>query len=124
MEDMAPRACSPTLSFFTSVNVADVMPGTARLILTPQTRFFLCRDDKGIYAVDAACTHKGTDVNFVSAEAGFSCPLHGATFDFNGEKPGAPATEPLTHYLVCTTASGTIVVDTEQPVPAGVRYRV
>jgi len=106
------------------VNIADVMENTATLLTLQATRVFLCRDSKGVYAMDAACTHVGTDVNFVDTSSGFKCPLHGATYDFNGEKPTSPAPSPLTHYLVCTTVSGTVVVDIDQPVAPSVRYRV
>jgi len=121
--DMAPRACN-SLSFGTSMRIDQVQVGTALLIDASSTRIFLCRDDRGIYAMDAACTHLGCDVKFVNAGSGFACDCHGATFDFGGEQPTSPAPGPLKHYLVCATSSGTLVVDTEQPVPAATRYKV
>jgi Rieske Fe-S protein len=121
--DMTPRTCN-SLSFGTAMRIEEVQLNTARLIDASSTRIFLCRDDRGIYAVDAACTHLGCDVKFVDPTSGFRCDCHGATFDFNGEKETAPAPKPMTHYLVCATTSGTLVVDTEQPVPATVRYKV
>ncbi len=55
---------------------------------------------------------------------GFMCPLHFATYDFNGDHPTAPAPLPLAHYLVCTTVGGEVVVDTQQEVASTIRFRV
>jgi nitrite reductase/ring-hydroxylating ferredoxin subunit len=110
-------------SVATGLNAADVVVGTATLRTTPQANLFVCRDAAGIYAVDAGCTHLGCDVQFVSAQAGFSCACHGATYDFNGERPTAPAPKPLAHYAVCATPSGALLVDTEQLVDACARFK-
>ncbi len=85
---------------------------------------FVCRDAGGYYAMDAACTHIGTDVDFVSAADGFVCPLHFSKFDFNGKVLTAPAIVDLPHYSLCTTESGILVVDTAKQVTADTRLLV
>jgi nitrite reductase/ring-hydroxylating ferredoxin subunit len=106
------------------VRPEDVAVGMAVRVDLSAERVFICRDANGIYAIDAKCTHLGSDVDFVSAQAGFKCPLHMATYDFNGEKPTLPATMALTHYAVCVTESGTLLVDVAQPVAASTRLKV
>jgi Rieske Fe-S protein len=106
------------------VRPGDLAVGSAVLADLSAERVFICRDANGIYAVDAKCTHLGSDVEFVSASAGFKCPLHFATYDFNGEKPTAPAPKPLTHYAVCVTSSGTLLVDVAQEVDPSTRLKV
>jgi Rieske Fe-S protein len=114
--------CSST-AISAGIRIGDVQPNTATLYAAPDTSVFICRDDRGIYAVDAGCTHLGCDVEFVSAQEGFKCPCHLATFSFNGENPTGLAPTPLPHYLVCTTVSGVLVIDTQQVVPANTRYK-
>jgi Rieske Fe-S protein len=91
---------------------------------TGPVQFWLCRDDKGIYAVEAACPHTGTDIEFQSAATGFRCPLHGATFAFDGTRQTLPAPRPLKHFLVCGTPSGALVVDSTYIVDSDTRFRV
>jgi Rieske Fe-S protein len=104
--------------------IADVPMDTAMLFMLQTGSIFLCRDSKGVYAVDARCTHLMCDVTFVNAQTGFSCPCHNSGFDFNGEHPQPPATIPLPHYLVCATVSGIAVVDPEQVVDSQTRYHL
>ncbi len=120
---LPPPSCSTSA---TSVGItgADVAMGQAVLRSTPQANVFVCRDKVGLYVVDAACTHHGCDVMFVSAQAGFKCPCHGATYDFNGNTPTSPAPTPLVHYALCVSPSGELIVDTEQQVDSCVRYSV
>jgi len=87
-------------------------------------KIFVCRDEGGLYAMDAACTHIGTDVNFVDASTGFVCPLHGSKFDFDGKVTLGPATLDLPHYELCTTDSGLLVVDTSKRVTEDTRLVV
>lgn len=126
--DMAPRFCNRSASVGVGLNVMDVQPNTATRYMTAQAKLgasiFVCRDEAGIFAIDAGCTHVGTDVELLGVEQGFRCPLHGATFSFTGENPTAPATKPLKHYLVCATESGSLVVDVDQEVDPTFRFKV
>jgi Rieske Fe-S protein len=115
-------ACGAT-AFSVGVTAADVAVGDARSIQMPQAHVFLCRDANGVYAMDAGCTHLGCDVMFVSQAAGFHCPCHGATYDYNGQHATAPAPTPLAHYAVCAAPSGTLSVDANQVVDACVRFK-
>ncbi len=114
--------CGST-AFAVGVTAADVQTGQALSIQMPEAHVFLCRDASGVYAMDAGCTHLGCDVMFVSEAAGFQCPCHGATYDYNGEHATAPAPSPLAHYAVCAAPSGTLSVDANQVVDACVRFK-
>ncbi len=46
-------------------------------------------------AVQVACTHEGTNVNFNNTTRQFNCPNHGAVFTSAGAVVTGPATRPL-----------------------------
>ena len=60
-------------------------------------------------AIDAACTHQGTNINYVSSTHSFKCPNHGATYDANGNVTTGPASKSLTSYH-CTLSGSTLRV--------------
>jgi Rieske Fe-S protein len=84
--------------------------------------YFICQDDNGFYAMDGNCTHRGCFVDFVTASKSFACACHGATFDFNGGTPTAPAPTPMPHYEL-SLSNGVFVIDTSKEVDAAKRYR-
>ena len=55
-------------------------------------------------AIDSACSHEGTTINYVSATNSFTCPNHGARYDANGNVLNGPATTSLQDYK--TSLSG------------------
>lgn len=66
----------------------------------------VARTNTGTFiAVSAACTHEGTNVNYVASANDFLCPNHGAMYDSNGNVTRGPATQNLTKYN--TTLTGT-----------------
>jgi cytochrome b6-f complex iron-sulfur subunit len=56
-------------------------------------------------AVQVACTHQGTAINYNTGQAIFICPAHGSEFSKNGQVLQGPASTPLQKYNV--TISGT-----------------
>jgi Rieske Fe-S protein len=85
---------------------------------------FVCRDANGLYAVSSICPHAGCDVTFRLASVSFRCPCHGATFNFNGGAPTAPAFQPLDHYLLCIEGDGSVGFDINSPVTSTTRLNV
>jgi Rieske Fe-S protein len=81
--------------------------------------FYVLRDEAGIYAVDATCSHAACSVKHQGSR--FVCPCHGATFDLNGQSPTAPAVLPLDHLAVCIDGSGNVLVDYAMSVSASSR---
>jgi cytochrome b6-f complex iron-sulfur subunit len=85
-------------------------------------RAFIKHDERGLYAVNATCTHLGCLVK--PAQAGFECPCHGSQFAANGAVTTGPATLPLTYAALTLNAEGQVVVDVSQPVAENVRLTV
>jgi cytochrome b6-f complex iron-sulfur subunit len=51
-------------------------------------------------AVQVACTHQGTSINYNNTQAKFICPNHGSQFSTSGAVLLGPATAPLKQYSV------------------------
>jgi len=56
-------------------------------------------------ALQRACTHQGTDVNWNASKNEFVCPNHGARFNTSGQNIGGQSTSALPVYAI--TISGT-----------------
>jgi cytochrome b6-f complex iron-sulfur subunit len=62
-------------------------------------------------AVQVACTHEGTSINYNNSQSLFICPLHGSIFSKTGAVVQGPATTALKQYTV-SVASNTLTVVT------------
>jgi Rieske Fe-S protein len=51
-------------------------------------------------AVQVACTHEGSSINFNAAQNKFICPNHGSTFSTSGSVTLGPATTNLKSYNI------------------------
>lgn len=67
----------------------------------------LFRDEKGVYALSAICTHLGCIVK--QKAHGFSCPCHGSEFGADGEVLKGPAPAPLPWLAVEKDGEGFVV---------------
>lgn len=56
-------------------------------------------------AVQVACTHEGTSINFNSSSNQFVCPNHGSTFNTSGGVTLGPAAKALKQYNVAITGT-------------------
>jgi cytochrome b6-f complex iron-sulfur subunit len=54
-------------------------------------------------AVQQACTHQGTSINYVSTNHTFLCPNHGAEFSTSGANIGGQSTSALKVYTISIT---------------------
>lgn len=57
-------------------------------------------DSNTFIAVSAACTHEGTNVNYVGSSNSFQCPNHGANFSTTGVHLNGPGSANLKQYNV------------------------
>ena len=87
-----------------------------------ERRAFIKHDERGLYAINATCTHLGCLVK--QAPAGFECPCHGSQFTADGAVTNGPATLPLNYSALSIDAEGKVVLDLSQPVGAEVRLEV
>ncbi len=56
-------------------------------------------------AVQVACTHQGTSINFNSGANKFICPLHGSQFSTNGTVTQGPAAANLKAFNIAISGS-------------------
>lgn len=82
----------------------------------PEARVWLVRDEAGLFAVSAICTHLGCTVG--QAEPRFECPCHGSRFYPAGKVVRGPAREPLKHVELTLSPEGLVVLDTAISVSA------
>jgi Rieske Fe-S protein len=100
-------------------NVSDLPAGAFKVM----GDVVLARDDGGIYAMSAICTHAGCPTQRNSA-GGLSCPCHGARFDRDGKVLAGPARSPLPHFAVDLATDGAITVQADAVVAEQVRMKV
>lgn len=74
-------------------------------------RTFIVKDEDGIYALHAKCTHLGCTVIWSEEENKFKCPCHGSGFHSSGINFEGPAPRALERFKISLGRDGTIVVD-------------
>ncbi|TDD96980.1 QcrA and Rieske domain-containing protein [Flavobacterium cellulosilyticum] len=62
-------------------------------------------DASTFIAVSAACTHEGTNVNYVGPSNSFHCPNHGANYSNTGIHLNGPGSANLKQYNVTLTGN-------------------
>jgi Rieske Fe-S protein len=97
------RAAAPELSQVGGAVIAAAQGATA--VLVANTVW-------GFVALEAACTHSGCEVSWVSEDEEAECPCHGSRFASDGTPLALPATGPLTAYAVAVDpVTKDVVVD-------------
>ncbi len=82
------------------------------------------RDDAGLYAMSAICTHLGCITGRDGGTGRFKCPCHGSVFEADGKVVAGPAPSGLNWLELSVAPDGRIVVDQRRQVPAGTRLTV
>ena len=79
-----------------------------------EQKVFIYRDNEGVKALSAICTHLGCilEVN----DEGFNCPCHGSCYDKRGEVLSGPAPRSLGWYYVSKAPDGQLIIDLTQKV--------
>ena len=83
---------------------------------------FIKHDARGLFAINATCTHLGCLVK--QSSTGFDCPCHGSRYTAAGVVTNGPATQPLNYAALSLDSSGKIVLDVSQTVSADVRLPI
>lgn len=99
---------------------ADFPPGTVRRYR--EKNIFVARDNVGIYAISAVCTHLGCIVTR-TAEGKFDCPCHGSKFDGAGRPLAGPAPRALDWVEIYQAPNGLLYADTLKSVPLGTKWK-
>jgi cytochrome b6-f complex iron-sulfur subunit len=76
-----------------------------------EQRVWIVREEEGIYAIFAKCTHLGCTPRWLAAENKFKCPCHGSGFYKSGLNFEGPAPRPLDRLKVTVGEDGQLVVD-------------
>jgi cytochrome b6-f complex iron-sulfur subunit len=74
-------------------------------------RVWVVRNEEGMYALSAICTHLGCTPNWLSAENKFKCPCHGSGFYTSGINFEGPAPRPLERVKISLAEDGQVLVD-------------
>jgi len=102
-------------------------------------RIFIAREQEGLYAISATCTHLGCTVKMVNLSQPrkvqvhgkqieiareFHCPCHGSKYYGDGTNYAGPAPKPLSWYKLETAAEdGQLIVDLSQTVERNFRLK-
>ena len=76
-----------------------------------EQRVWIIRDEEGLYALFAKCTHLGCTPRWLTAENKFKCPCHGSGFYRDGVNFEGPAPRPLERARIILADDGQILVD-------------
>lgn len=93
------------------------------LTYSAPARAYIGRDDGGLYAIDAVCTHLGCLVE-QQPEGGFACPCHDSRFAAGGAVQNGPASRPLQHLALTLGSDGQVNVDRSRPAAPETRLAV
>ncbi len=76
-----------------------------------EQRVWIIRNETGLYALWARCTHLGCTPNWFDDQNRFKCPCHGSNFNPGGDVIAGPAPMPLWRAKVELAATGDLIVD-------------
>lgn len=87
------------------------------------TRTWVKRDDLGIMAVLATCTHLGCEVKYLPEKEQWLCPCHGSIYDREGRPTSGPAPKALSRVAVEIKPDGSLIVNTAKKVEMDARAK-
>lgn len=76
-----------------------------------EQRVWIIRNEQGIYALLAICTHLGCTPRWLDAENKFKCPCHGSGFTRAGINFEGPAPRPLERVRIALAEDGQLLID-------------
>jgi cytochrome b6-f complex iron-sulfur subunit len=106
-----PRILFQPPSTFKAGFPSDYTRGEVSEKYIPEFRVWIIREDKGIYAIFAKCTHLGCTPRWLAAEDKFKCPCHGSGYYRSGLNFEGPAPRPMDRFQVAVGEDGQLLVD-------------
>jgi cytochrome b6-f complex iron-sulfur subunit len=106
-----PRVLFAPPSIFKAGVPADFIIGEVSTKFQKEQRVWIIREEKGMYALWAKCTHLGCTPRWLTAENKFKCPCHGSGFYKSGINFEGPAPRPLERLRITKADDGQIVID-------------
>jgi len=109
---LIPRVSYEPSSIFKAGKPEDYPLGSVTLIET--RKVWIVREEKGIYALIAVCTHLSCQPRWLEKEQIFKCPCHGGQFYKNGVNFAGPPPKPLARAFVEVSDDGCLLVDKDR----------
>ena len=106
-----PRVLFQPPSSFKAGVPADFIIGEVSTKFQKDQRVWIIREDKGLYALFAKCTHLGCTPRWLTVENKFKCPCHGSGFYKSGINFEGPAPRPLERLRITKAKDGQILID-------------
>ena len=78
----------------------------------PQLKAWILRDEAGLYALSAVCSHLGCTIS--KTDTGFECPCHGSRFNMKGTALQGPAVKQLEYLELSLTEENLVVLDSSK----------
>lgn len=108
---MYPRVLFEPSPVFKAGYPDDYPVGTVNTTWVKEQRVWIVRDEEGIYAIEAICTHLGCTPRWLDAENKFKCPCHGSGFTSEGVNFEGPAPRPLERVQVTLAEDGQLLIN-------------
>jgi cytochrome b6-f complex iron-sulfur subunit len=108
---MFPNVLTEPPSSFKVGFPADFAVGAVDERFKEKFRVWVVRNEEGMYALSAICTHLGCTPNWLSAENKFKCPCHGSGFYMSGINFEGPAPRPLERVKIALADDGQVLID-------------
>jgi len=106
-----PRVLFQPPATFKAGLLSDYAMGEVSEKYKQEQRVWIVREETGVYAIFAKCTHLGCTPRWLGAEVKFKCPCHGSGFFKSGLNFEGPAPRPLDRYKISVAEDGQLVVD-------------
>jgi cytochrome b6-f complex iron-sulfur subunit len=106
-----PRVLFQPPSTFKAGVPSDFIIGEVSTKFQKDQRVWIIREEKGMYALFAKCTHLGCTPRWLTAENKFKCPCHGSGFYKSGINFEGPAPRPLERLRITKADDGQILID-------------
>jgi cytochrome b6-f complex iron-sulfur subunit len=106
-----PRVLFQPATSFKAGFLSDYAVGEVSEKYKQDYRVWIVREEEGIYALFAKCTHLGCTPRWLAAEDKFKCPCHGSGFYKSGMNFEGPAPRPLDRFAISPNENGELVVD-------------
>lgn len=114
---MYPRVLFEPSPIFKAGVPADFQVGEVSEKFKDSHRVWIVRNDKGLYAILAICTHLGCTPSWLNAENKFKCPCHGSGFYRDGVNFEGPAPRPMERLKITLSEEGQILIDRSKKFP-------
>ncbi len=106
-----PRVLFQPPTKFKAGDPNDYVLGEVNEKFKQEYRVWIVREEAGLYALFAKCTHLGCTPRWLPAEDKFKCPCHGSGFYKDGTNFEGPAPRPLDRFKIEVGEDGRLVVD-------------